>query len=797
MSQRHLSKVIWFGTKSGGKFGFIDYKDHNNDGIFFHKNQILSPSDSKLHRFTEDSAVSFNVRFSTTKEGKLEAYDVLLIEDEKDIDFLLDVFFSYIQDNNYKYNLFSTLKDRLITLLENSNNLEKEDFIRKFDGLFNESIAPTNLGDIQAVCEVLSKFYTPNNLTSFEKIINFYFSAIQKTYNISSIKLEVIWFSNLYQDYPEVYDKVVALLKTRYQQDYIHYLLWTEGLEDSPPLNYISRNILPLSRQSKRNFLNKLESYQNSELLVLLTQNFEQGLVEIKDYRAGEAFFNTLNDLGLKSHELKFLNHISAEIKINLWLNEIINFFDIDEYFSHFYLLDTHNQQKAFKKSFNLAHKGMISLDLPLLSKVKTTDYSTKVVIELLKKLNNSEIINKFSLKGDLLRLIADLVTDSKDILLLKGFFDICTGRTREISREVYSPDSDELTLQYFKEKNEEPEYISPTRREPIICEGRLSVSKNGNLNLSKGNQQFWWCKNLPCLDACRVLHPDSKWQNYSIIDFLNILNIQHNTNDIELLYATINKVNRYFERLNCRDCKRILKPIVSSNYAFDRVNEFQCDNESCHNNDIVYLTHCANGRCENVVDSRDVAPCSNNWYICNSCFACCSSKVMQRRNKNLRTNGQDTNAITSTHQGKFICCSTCGNHLNYKDPRQQAIEYNNTLKDFERLATIEVPLNQQKLIGKHGVNKYGNKWFVIYQSHYSREAFLNYLYYWQSLGFNIPDFPENLNKSNYLVSEPIKKRVDNSITHFNCRNCNSTYDLSDDWQRIKAVQYWHFTPND
>ena len=132
---------------------------------------------------------------------------------------------------------------------------------------------------------------------------------------------------------------------------------------------------------------------------------------------------------------------------------------------------------------------------------------------------------------------------------------------------------------------------------------------------------------------------------------------------------------------------------------------------------------------------------------------------------------------------------------MDYKDPRQRAIEYDNTLQDFERLATIKVPANQQTLVGKHGVNKYGNKWFVIYQSHYSREDFLNYLYYWQSLGFNIPDFPDNLNKGNYLVAEPMKKREDSSITHFNCPSCNSTYDLSGDWHRINAVKYWHFTP--
>ena len=414
------------------------------------------------------------------------------------------------------------------------------------------------------------------------------------------------------------------------------------------------------------------------------------------------------------------------------------------------------------------------------------------VVIQLLNKLNTNEKITKYSLKGDVLKLVADLVTDSNDLLALDGYFDLCTGRTKESIRYIHNPETDEQVLEYSYEKDKS-EVISNQIKEPIICEGRLSQSKNSKVNLSKGGRQFWWCRNLPCFDACRVMKEATNWRDYSLIDFLNILEIGYNTNDIELLYATINKVNRYLERLNCRDCKRVLKPVQDSRYGYDRVNTFSCDNSECHNEDQVYLTHCSNGRCDDVIDSRDVAQCPNNWYICQNCFACCASKIMYDRNQNLKINRQELNEAPLTHRGKSIFCPNCGDGLDYKDPVQQAQEYQTMLETFEKLANISAPPRDKDLIGKHGTNKYGNKWFVTYQGYYSREQYIKHLHYWQSIGFQIPDFPENLNKNNYLVAEPIKKTE--AVTSFHCQNesCQLKDDVSNDRSRLNAVKYWHF----
>ena len=472
-------------------------------------------------------------------------------------------------------------------------------------------------------------------------------------------------------------------------------------------------------------------------------------------------------------------------------LNEIIDDFNLNEYMSYTTILDRDKQQLFIKRLFHLVHTGSCSLNLNQISQIKIDDYSSMVVIQLLNKLNSTEKITKYSLKGDVLRLIADLVTNSNDILSLDGYFDVCTGRTKESPRYTYIPETEERVIEYDYEKAREAEFISDTRKEPIICEGRLSKSKNGEINLSKGGREFWWCRNLPCFDACRIIHEAPDWKKYSLLDFLNILKIDYNANDIELLYATINKVNKYLERLNCRDCKRILKPVQDSRYAFDRVNTFSCDNVECDDEDQVYLTHCANGRCDDVIDSRDVAQCPNHLYICENCFACCADKVIFDRNKNLQINRQQLNQIPNTHRGHSIFCPNCGDELDYKDPVQQAQEYQNTLEDFERLANINVSFGEQKLVGRQGINKHGNKWFVIYKSYLTHENFLNYLYYWQSLGFHIPNFPEDLNKTNYLVAEPMKKT--DAVTILSCQNCQNKYNISSDRNRLNAVQYWHF----
>lgn len=793
--QRHLNKVLWFGTKTGGEFGFIDFNRNESNGVFFHKNQILHTSLSKLTKFTENALVTFKVRGSKKELGKLEAYDVSLIEDENDTYFLLELFFSLTQIKSTQANILPNIHEKLLDIIT------QPDFIRedKHLNLIRANINNLNKLDkaslsLSLSIELITKLYSLEDLDIFKNTIDAYISLNIDNKANHSIKNLITQFSNYFEDKNSTFDIATKYLRTENKQNFIHYLLWLDQLTEEIPLTYIIENIFFLNSKYEQGFLNNIENSYYSTILDNLVHNFENETLVFDTYKKSELFYQLLSKLHLDDYIPTFLTFTPPLIKIDLLLSESIDYFNFNDYTSYLTIIDRNKQQLFIKRIFNLIHTETISYSLDEISQIKLDDYSSMVVIQLLNKLNTTEKITKYSLKGDVLRLIADVVTDSNDLLSLNGYFDLCTGRTKESARYTYQPETGENIKEYHYEKSREAEFISDQRKEPIICEGRLSQSKNGEVNLSKGSRQFWWCRNLPCFDACRTIKKASDWKRYSLLDFLNILKIDYNTNDIELLYATINKVNRYLERLNCRDCKRILKPVQTSHYAFDRVNTFSCDNSECHNEDRVYITHCSNGRCDDVIDSRDVAQCPNNWYICENCFACCATRTMYDRNQNLQINRQEVNQIPDIHRGELIFCPNCGGELDYQDLVQREQEYQNVLADFERLANINVSFGEQKLVGGKGINRHGNKWFVIYKSYLTHESFLNYLHYWQSLEFHIPDFPENLSKTNYLVAEPIEKS--DAIIKFNCQSCQGIYDMSSDRNRINAVQYWHFPKN-
>ncbi|WP_201534088.1 cold shock domain-containing protein [Psychrobacter ciconiae] len=781
ITKRYLSKVIWFGTKTGEKFGFIEFD--KNDGIFFHKNNILSNNLHKLKNFVEGAFVTFKVRQSKKEQNKLEAYDVSLLETESSFDYLLNSFLRIEKIFFIEKRFSIEANKKLLKILSNRESILVDDYSEYIDKKldFITEQEEYSLLDIK----ILAKLSGLKNKSIFERIFDIYLTIELVDKNTSSITLLVKDFADYFDNPNEATNLAINYLKIKNNQNAIHYLMWSEELEVELPLEYILSNVFYLNNKYDYGFLNHIPESQYSIVLTELLEKFKVNYLDFKNYQEAKTFYQILSKLDLQEFISMFLSFTQSWIKIELFINEIINHFEFENYIKHIRFLDNAKQQLFIKKIFHLIHIGKNSLELCQINKLEPSDYSSKVVIQLLNKISNTEKITKYSLKGDVLSLVSESVNDFSDVLSLNGYFDLCSGRTAERKKTNINHETGEEIVEYIYETE------SKSPKEPEICEGRLSKSKSGEINLSQGARQFWWCKNLPCFDVCRKLKEPSDWKDYSILDFLNILQIAHNPNDIELLYATINKVNSYLQHLNCRDCKRILKPIQDSRYAFDRVNTFSCDNQDCQNEDKIYITHCSNGKCESIIDSRDMARCPNNWHICKNCFACCATKVMYDRNHNLRINRQKLNKVHDPHRGCEIFCPNCGDSLNYKDPAQQAQEYKVVLEDFERLARIFVPTNEQRLVGNHGVNKFGNKWFVVYQSHLAREQFLNHLYYWQSLGFHILDFPTDLNKKNYLVAEPIKKLE--AIANFKCQNCNNRYDLNSDPSRLRAIEYWHF----
>lgn len=193
------------------------------------------------------------------------------------------------------------------------------------------------------------------------------------------------------------------------------------------------------------------------------------------------------------------------------------------------------------------------------------------------------------------------------------------------------------------------PHLIEYTRKEIPngirFCEGQIAQ----NIHYTH-KKKFWWCANQECFENIENLHSNNEWENYTLLDFLNILGLNvvesgaYGTFDIghyNKYISHINRFNQLLEKIYCEECKHILYPVESSNYAAYTVVKFQCKNEKCNKyHEVIYLNHCLNGKCNAIIDSRVSKKCTNGLYICEKCGACCSHAMFKRRLDALQTTG-------------------------------------------------------------------------------------------------------------------------------------------------------------
>lgn len=179
------------------------------------------------------------------------------------------------------------------------------------------------------------------------------------------------------------------------------------------------------------------------------------------------------------------------------------------------------------------------------------------------------------------------------------------------------------------------------------FCEGRLA-----NRTHEMFKKEFWWCGGQPCFSKCETIHLKEEWEKYTFLDFCEILGF--NTDETNKMgdhiakgnyyqfIALINRFNRLLDKLYCRDCDHILYPsdFGTSHFAAHTIVRFQCRNESCSNNDEIYLNHCLNGQCNCIIDSRVSKRCDNGLFICDNCGSCCSHNMLERRLANLKLTG-------------------------------------------------------------------------------------------------------------------------------------------------------------
>lgn len=566
--------------------------------------------------------------------------------------------------------------------------------------------------------------------------------------------------------------------------DIIHEL-WRKKLVDNAMVSEIYKEYFTVFQESirqekteiaesiKSKFPEDFHRLSQAEISDLLIAHFyDLDNIDQKDYN----FFEVLLEFEIsKDQNKKLIGAIQKKAdgygKLRLFIDDYVQTVDFDDAVLYTALLNNEDQKLFFKKCISLVEKDqadwqisdfkrILSVDYDLYAKAKgignyNLDFSLSMILHIVDQIANGEKINQQSI----FKIVTDVIKDPKELLEITGFFDKCHGR--QSLKEIPKTEPQEYELENYKDSN--PRFAT-------YCEGRKAIKDNGEPATWKDTgKEFHWCENAPCFFIARQQKTTEDWEKYSLRDVLRILKIPFSENQYEQLIGTINKANRFFEHLYCRKCNHILHPSRKDNYGFYRVSNFVCKNPDCNENNNIYLSHCANGQCLDIVDSRDTVRCKTEgnddncgWYVCNNCHSCCKTKNIKHRAFILESNGQEYNCHKEGHWDRQkICCNECGTEMNEFNSN-----YDKVLQWF-----LENKKTHPNII-KYGKNKFDKYWFLWRQGNLSNERYRETLVNLKRSGFNIPSF-EDLNKNSQLIAEP-RYRPNPADRTFKCPECDN-----------------------
>lgn len=403
--------------------------------------------------------------------------------------------------------------------------------------------------------------------------------------------------------------------------------------------------------------------------------------------------------------------------RVRLWFAGKSEDICLEEIIDEFSTFSMDEQPKLLRKTFALAHsKRVISKEfflqqlLTLLPK-ENINLDVRICLKVLESLSmNFEYISENVISEIINSYIND---DVEKIIQIKDLFEECSGRTWMTDGEhqynwylniggkdfpvsnnnviiggnYYSFNKDKKiividgTTYQFRWSKKEHNIYSKIYERPngvTFCDAVKSEYEE------KLKRHFRWCCNGKCYAPCQNDHTHLEWNNYSLRDFIKILDLPFDDEKFYRFVSVVNRANRLLKKLQCTSCRRLLRDSGTSEFAFYRVTTFHCTNPVCEqHHKIVYLNHCLNWKCLNVIDNRISKKCYNDWYICDSCSHCCSQEKIERRYENLLAN----------------------NAFNPNNPRHQKLKHqvNNKLGHLERGETFNYKT------GKKGKSDGGN----------------------------------------------------------------------------------------
>lgn len=371
---------------------------------------------------------------------------------------------------------------------------------------------------------------------------------------------------------------------------------------------------------------------------------------------------------------------------------------------------------------------------------------------------------------SELFRFVYEQLTDP--ILIehrLTSYFEGCTGRA------------------YGKNTYSDVWEIKRTKDAPCnFCEGQIMLDQQSQKSLTdeKTKEKKYWCRNSICLLPSRQETTDSNYFS----DFLKILGYSDADYFAGYVNGWVNKINTYLNHLSCTQCNQVLKP-TDAGSGYYRVSYFQCTNSSCDvnkNNETIYLTHCINPKCEEVIDSRYTTRCSHGWYICPHCYGCCSKEKIQNRINYYQQIGKPYKGATEGHKELgAIYCPECGNSIQTSGNSDMYQKMLNKFKSMKTKHPNIIKCGKRKSDGKY--------WFLLKKSPQSTfEAFHDKISRLVEIGFDLADDYDPKNEI-ALVSE----KSDTSKRKLTCQNCDHKIDIKKmykegDFYRAKAIEKWH-----
>lgn len=771
--QKYIGLIKWFHDKAkDANYGFIQHFELGE--LFFHEQSIEKGQD--IQNFKENKVVVFSSQESKNHSGKLEAIGVKLLSTEVDLEFLFPNFLLLILDKG-KYSDY--------------NVIQKEIHVQIVSLIENRIAEP-----------IIEKLFL-----DYKNFINLFFQR-EKAPTEENLKTLLEICRNFFLD---KYSEISKLIENRIDTEVAHKL-WLESFIETCQVNFIASKFLFESPETQIQIINRCSESDKSDIFFRMWSALENIGIENKYNKLEEILLVSTKKYLLDQNKkipVASLDFYTYYLKLVFWLEDFHENLEFSSFLPFVKQLPTQNQKKYVKKVLkyiaeeksNILIEEFTSLNeiSPQVNKLENEtgnfklDYSISIVLNVIAELKNQIKLEAkteaFKAERKIYELILSQLKEPDDILRITGFFDTCCGRVHSVIEKV--DDKGEKTGE--KEYSLPNPYDKPNYGlENPICDGRKAFHfKTNEPSLSiNGNSEFWWCANKKCFKPSRELHSSNDWEKYTLLDLLTILKIQFSEVDYEIYLNIINKANRFLKHLKCRECNHILHPKGQSQYAFYGVNHFVCKKEGCvENNKEIYLTHCINGYCRDIIDSRDSVKCKQvnpdyiGWYVCNYCHACCSDEKIEKRVQNVYNeilNKKINNPQRGHKEQGFLACNKCGDEMNALKRNQE--EYQKILNWF-----IDNK-DKSKHIEKSGQNKFGKYWFILKKLG-DENMFRNKLKRYLQLGFQIPDF--NKKKEKYLISEPMDygKHSDNILV---CESCGNTLDVDSDPRKSIAIKKYH-----